>query len=376
MPNDDQVLDILRNVPQFASEAGLARLAAAQAHEASALAAAIAKGSKLGVRTVAAPGRSVGHKHYVDPLAIHIKKGFNLRDDTSVKNAEHVLETGQSIAAIGLKKPIDVYWDEFDQKVYVVDGHCRLRATWHAIDSLGAEIALIPVMEMDGRQSDIDHFVHMMASGGSLPPSQLEKAAKIKEIHDRSGLTIGEIAARIGVPEATISDWLKNASRISMDINKLINLGKISYSAAVSAVEDAGGNTKKALADILKAVAISEKDRNSKGRILPRHLSEARTGKAPVPVRAEIRGMFKSREIQVHNDGEMVAMHCPSHILRKLFKIIELDDEGVDTSEPPRGAGGLPGARDGVGPEDFPDDAPPDDGAVRMLNEDLATAAG
>ena len=49
----------------------------------------------------------------VDPRQLHIKQGWNNRDLTDPSNIEHIDMLARSIAEIGVKKALVVYWERW-----------------------------------------------------------------------------------------------------------------------------------------------------------------------------------------------------------------------------------------------------------------------
>ena len=73
----------------------------------------------------------------VDPKLLIINEGWNTRDESD-DLAAHIDQLAQSIAEIGVRKPIEVKLE--DGRLIVKDGHCRTRATIRAIDVYKADI--------------------------------------------------------------------------------------------------------------------------------------------------------------------------------------------------------------------------------------------
>src|SRR6185369_14107363 len=94
-------------------------------------------------------GRSDVHR--VDPRKLVLVPGFNMREE-SPELDEHIDELAQSIAEIGVKKPIEVKLE--DGKLLVREGHCRTRAAIRAIEVYKADLKTVPVISVDRYASD------------------------------------------------------------------------------------------------------------------------------------------------------------------------------------------------------------------------------
>src|ERR1700674_5839547 len=83
----------------------------------------------------------------VDPRVLVIKDGWNSRDFNDPENLEHVDNLAQSIAAVGVKQPLTVFFE--NGKCYVSDGECRLRGAMRAIEHYKADLRTVPVQTED-----------------------------------------------------------------------------------------------------------------------------------------------------------------------------------------------------------------------------------
>lgn len=179
---------------------------------------------------------TAGTIHKVNPLAIRVQDGFNLRDMTTQAAREHVEWLAASIAEIGLQKPLAVQIR--DGAAFVVDGHCRLTAVKLAIERFGAEIKTVPVTFVDPKTSEPDLVVAM--AGGvneGLRLSVAEKAEGVARLL-KWGWTHGNIAKRFGMPESRVFQLL-DVARLPAEIKQEVKEGTISASLAVEAVKEA-----------------------------------------------------------------------------------------------------------------------------------------
>ena len=151
-----------------------------------------------------AQGRSDMYR--VNPRDLHIKSGWNNRDLTDPTNVEHIDMLAKSIAEIGVKKPLVVYWE--DGKAYVSDGHCRLHAAIRAIEVYKAEIKTVPVVTDDRYANEADRIFGQIVHNQGKPFSQLEQAKVFKRLVDL-GWQQGDIAKKAGMSAGRVSQILE-----------------------------------------------------------------------------------------------------------------------------------------------------------------------
>jgi ParB-like chromosome segregation protein Spo0J len=298
---------------------------------------------------------SAGDIFRVNPFSIFIKEGFNLRDPDDPANHAHVMELAESIRLIGLRKPIEVYWDKKDKKNYVTDGHCRLRAVRHLIQTGQARIEFIPVTTAEGPQSEVDRMATVIISGDGKNPTVFEKATHIAKMRDLGGIALKEVADRVGKDVKIIQKWLEINAAVTPAIKRLIHAGKVSPSSAMDAIQHANHDPVAALKEIEKAIAISEAQGN--GRALPKYIKEARTGRRPSTLKAQMREFFVDRKIVVHNDGEYVRLAMAAITFQKLEAMLG----GFDDPNTVEGSNMFDGVDDGEPSDDAIGDATDDD---------------
>ena len=107
---------------------------------------------------------------------------------TDPTNVEHIDMLAKSIAEIGVKKPLVVYWE--DGKAYVSDGHCRLMAAIRAIEVYKAEIKTVPVVTDDRYANEADRIFGQIVHNQGKPFSQLEQAKVFKKLVDLGWLKV------------------------------------------------------------------------------------------------------------------------------------------------------------------------------------------
>src|SRR5882672_7451651 len=117
----------------------------------------------------------------IDPRKLVIKDGWNSRDMTDPTNIEHVEQLALSIAEVGVKQSITVYWE--NGTAYVTDGHIRLLAVMKAIKT-GADIKTVPVKGEDRYSNEADRIFSQIILNSGKPLSQMEQAKVFKRLLD------------------------------------------------------------------------------------------------------------------------------------------------------------------------------------------------
>lgn len=199
----------------------------------------------------------------VAPDEIHIREGWNARDFNDPANAAHVEMLAESIAEIGVKKPLTVFID--DGKIWLTDGESRLRAIRLAI-SRGAEIKSVPVLPEERWSNEGDRLLTQIVGNSGKPFGSLEKA---EVFHRLIGLGWSEsdIAKKCGVSRVHVTDMLKLRAA-PKEITDHVKAGDISPTLALQTIKrDKTGATE----TVRKAVASARE--SGKDRATAKHVS-------------------------------------------------------------------------------------------------------
>lgn len=177
-------------------------------------------------------GKSDVHK--VDPRILIIETNWNTRDD-SPELLEHIDTLAQSIAEIGVKKPIEVKL--LKGKLIVRDGHCRTRAAMRAIEHYKADIKTVPVISVDRYANDADLILNQVISNSGKPLTVLEEARVYKKLLDM-GWNQGDIAKKVGKSNGRISQIL-SLLEMPAAVQAHVASGSVSASLAQQVVKAA-----------------------------------------------------------------------------------------------------------------------------------------
>jgi len=177
-------------------------------------------------------GRSDVHR--VDPRKLVLVPGFNMREE-SPELDEHIDELAQSIAEIGVKKPIEVKLE--DGKLLVREGHCRTRAAIRAIEVYKADLKTVPVISVDRYASDEELILNQVIGNSGKPFTAMEKAKIFKKLLDL-GWQQADIAKKTGMSNGRISQILGYLT-MPVAVQQMVSAGHVSPSLAQATVKAA-----------------------------------------------------------------------------------------------------------------------------------------
>lgn len=233
-----------------------------------------------GIKDIA-KGRSDLYRVVVNDL--HVKEGWNSRDEGDRANVEHIEALAQSIATVGVKEPLTANLE--DGKLVIENGHCRRAAVLLAIEKYKADPEmLIPVRMGDRDASEGDRILSQIIRNSGKPLSPLETASVYKKLHDL-GLSNGEIAKKAGVSRVYVGqllDLIAMPEKVLAPVRK----GEISSTLAIQIMKDNNNDhieTARAIREAVGTAKAAGKDRATK-----KHVKKAEEAPAPAkPVKAK-----------------------------------------------------------------------------------------
>ncbi len=190
----------------------------------------------------------------IDPRLLVIEINWNTRDD-SAELLEHIDQLAQSIAEIGVRKPIEIKL--IDGKLIVRDGHCRTRAVMRAIEHYKANIKTVPVISVDRYANDADLILNQVISNSGKPLTIMEEARVYKKLLDM-GWQQGDIAKKVGKSNGRISQIL-SLLEMPASVQAQVSAGAVSASLAQSVVK-AAETPAQASQALTEAVAVAKKE--------------------------------------------------------------------------------------------------------------------
>lgn len=208
----------------------------------------------------------------LDPRNISIEPGFNARDmvNMSVELRAHIDCLKAAIRA-GAKMPaLDVR--VAGDKIYVVDGHCRLTAYMELIAE-GVEILFVSVCQFNGNDEDRDF--HVLNSASQLHLTRLEQG-RIYKRRMGYGWSVSQIAERAQKSASFVEQnlMLYNANN---DVHQMLVSEQVSAKVALDAIRAHGEKAGAFLAaKLLKATGEGKTkltDKVVNGRAFPRKIA-------------------------------------------------------------------------------------------------------
>lgn len=203
--------------------------------------------SKQKSEEIAKPKRSDLLK--VDPRSLKTQEGFNARVDYGDIDA-----LKNSIVENGVQKPLKVRKDE-QGNFGVIDGHRRMTAIQKALEE-GAEVGLVPVVTADKHSNEEDDIFDIFIQNDGKPLSDLEKGEVFKRLTQK-GYEVNEIAKRVGISQAKVSQVLKLAAA-PKKVKDHVKAGRIAPSTVIQLLQKQ--SEEKAVEKIEEAVKGVEKE--------------------------------------------------------------------------------------------------------------------
>lgn len=165
----------------------------------------------------------------VDPRAIIVKEGFNVREDMGDLKA-----LSESVVAIGLQVPLMVKKVRGEEQYELVDGHRRLAAIMLAIEN-GHDIKYVDTSTFIGNEED--RIFSMIATGvGQKTLNEVEQSEAIKRL-TMFGYSVEEIAKKIGKSVPHVYNLVKISSLPKL-IKEKISQGLISATVVLQIVRE------------------------------------------------------------------------------------------------------------------------------------------
>jgi ParB family transcriptional regulator, chromosome partitioning protein len=165
----------------------------------------------------------------VDPRAIIVKEGFNVREDMGDLEA-----LSESIVSIGLQVPLMVKKVRGEEQYELVDGHRRLAAIMLAIEK-GHDIKYVDTSTFVGNEED--RIFSMIATGvGQKTLNDVEQSEAIKRL-TMFGYSVEEIAKKIGKSVPHVYNLVK-ISGLPKVIKQKVSEGLISATVVLQIVRE------------------------------------------------------------------------------------------------------------------------------------------
>jgi hypothetical protein len=161
-----------------------------------------------------------------------------------------------------------------DNKLYVVDGHCRRRAYIRAREE-GTPITEIAFLPFKG--NNVDRVLKVLHSAEGKKLAVLEVAMGYKRLSSYS-MSEAEIAKRAQKTEVHVKQMLALANA-NIDVHKLVETGKVSATLAIEMVLKMGEKAGPYLQGLVQSATAGGKDKVTKksavGKAIPRKVIDS-----------------------------------------------------------------------------------------------------
>jgi ParB/RepB/Spo0J family partition protein len=243
---------------------------------------------------------------HINPLLLNIKSGFNCRNFDDVENRNHIEDLAASIATKGVLKPLMVYKE--NEKLWISDGECRLLATLHAIDHLGASIETVPTQIEARGINEVERVASQVNHNSGKQLTALELSDNVKRLL-AFGWNGDKITKETGISQQRQYTLLDLAG-VPEEVKTLIKAGEVSPSLARKTVKAKG----KDAAQILKNAVVVAKA-NDRKQAAPRDIETPLVEAPPKKMSPQrkmsfvietIRHLFDNADIINQDDGAVL----------------------------------------------------------------------
>lgn len=250
----------------------------------------------------------------IDPRQLHIKAGWNNRDMNAAENVEHIDMLARSIAEVGVKQPLTIYWEE--GKAYVEDGHCRLQAAIRAIEVYKADLKTIPCKAGDRYANEADRVCGQILHNSGKPFTPMEQAKVFKKLIEM-GWNQEDIGKKVGYSNGRISQIL-SLNTMPEGVKKMVADGSVSASMAQQVVKVSSNGT--AAEQALKQGLAAAKA-EGKSTVRPSHMSE--TPARAVNIRSLVHDAFEYSDVDDSAD-DVVVIKMPAEKFEAIRQALKL----------------------------------------------------
>lgn len=260
----------------------------------------------------------------VNPFDIDVVQGFNLRsfaEDASGEVDEDDMHLSEDIARRGVRKVLKVRLDKNDNRLKLVDGERRLRATIRAINLglPGSEnLTDVPVVMVPAGKSDLDLIAEQFAENTDdlrKDFTEVDAAKGIQAFVDHEW-DEHKIVAKTGLKLARVRRLLA-ILELPAAVAALVKDKKVSATFALEVVRDSA-STEAAVETLNKGLEESAKTGGTK--VMKKHVerSKAALPGRPTP-RTQLKGLaedLKTADRSVNEDGTVAFTLSPEAAAR------------------------------------------------------------
>jgi ParB-like chromosome segregation protein Spo0J len=170
-------------------------------------------------------GKMIGRSDtfVVSIFDLEIENGWNSRDMENAENLAHIEWLGENIAENGILEPLEVRFE--NDKLWIVDGHCRFFGAILAMTKYGAKIEGVKVTTVAKGSDKADRYLQQVLRNSGKRLERIETAIVYKKLL-ACGLTVQMIAKRVTKSVASIEGDLLLLTA-DPQVKALVNSGRI-----------------------------------------------------------------------------------------------------------------------------------------------------
>jgi ParB/RepB/Spo0J family partition protein len=251
------------------------------------------------------------------PEEIKVESGFNVRDYSLPENLEHLQNLTASIKAQGVLQALWVRLDAADNKYYLVDGECRLKATLEA-NKQGAMIKQVPCKLVEGN-NEVERKLQSLTANSGKPLSKWEAGQGYKQLKGW-GLTEEDIAVKVAQSPRYVREAIELAGA-PQAVKALLSEGKVTPRAALLETREHGTKAGKILAE---KVAVAEASGTGVVKA-ERKTKEEDFIKITRALYNDCQAEYVDNEANFDTEDWYEHVPVRAELLRKLFKLIDIE---------------------------------------------------
>jgi len=224
----------------------------------------------------------------VNPYLIRVKDGWNSRDPNDTANHAHIDLLAQSIAENGVLEAVTVFWE--GGAPTLTDGHCRLLATFRAIEVYGADVRTIPAKTEVKGADEAQRLASQIIRNSGKPLSALEMATVCFRLTGY-GWAEKDIAKKAGLSPSRVGQLLE-LHAAPAEVKRMVAAGEVSATLVRDVMRKNDQDGAAAARELKDAVTKAKDKGKSKATA-----KDAGMAKGINALKQELRGIFAKAEI-------------------------------------------------------------------------------
>lgn len=258
---------------------------------------------------------------------LHVKDGWNGREENHPDNIAHIDALAQSIAAEGVKEALTAYME--DDKLWIENGHMRRAGALRAIEIYAAPADMtVPVRISPKDGTDADRILSQIIRNSGKALSPLEMAGVFERLNNL-GLADAEIGRRTGLSRVYVGQLVQLA-HMPKGVTDPVRAGTVSATLAIQTMKNFNGDGKKTANALKDAVAFAK----SKGKVkaTAKHVKKDAEGAADKPKKTGKKAAAEGEEgegREVRKSSVTVMAEVRTIIETATTTIHEIDEGGA-----------------------------------------------